>query len=61
VDKAEIGIKKMGRLYDGRRDRPVAWWQTEIFPAANPSAAIVKFHTFRDSWRKNPQTFTPRK
>jgi len=21
------GRKKMGRLYDGRRDRPVAWWQ----------------------------------
>jgi hypothetical protein len=21
---------KMGRLYDGRRDRPVAWWQMKV-------------------------------
>jgi hypothetical protein len=25
--------KKMGRLYDGRRDRPVAWWQIKFFYA----------------------------
>jgi hypothetical protein len=33
----QVGTKKVGRLYDGRRDRPVAWWQSKLYmPVYDP-------------------------
>jgi hypothetical protein len=48
----KLGAKKMGRLYDGRRDRPVAWWQIEL------SSTCEFSHTFIGAIRELfPQFF----
>ena len=36
----KMGIKKVGRLYDGRRDRPVAWWQMECRDTREPEGRM---------------------
>jgi hypothetical protein len=46
--KQKMKSKKMGRLYDGRRDRPVAWWQRNKFTGIHfrPSPHLERKQTF---------------